>query len=319
MSSSPHLSHRLSQQIPSKLEEHSPHILVKWCGNALSHFFFLFRTEAFLLTTPRRWPYMSASVCGPTHPCSVCCLWAPDDTRRQERTTPPTPAWRPSSQMSSAAPQTLRVSSVIIHRMMCGGKKSKYMLLLFAGFCFHLSCAVFLWVRFIPSFWSAAPCFTCVLISCSSARSYLCSLLQGQSVCVGDYINWSCCSESTISVDSLSEGGGCVWLLKNFSFCFASLRLGSLCGSSFVLLKSVGGCFYIYLSSNKKSVPSSIQRCTPCWTPSCHPIPTSASTPTWVKTSRWTKVAWRSWTFSRAKGSTTWSATRPSWRKQPAS
>lgn len=32
------------------------------------------------------------------------------------------------------------------------GKKSKYMLLLFAGFCFHLSCAVFLWVRVIPSF-----------------------------------------------------------------------------------------------------------------------------------------------------------------------
>lgn len=163
MSSSPHLSHRLSQQIPSKLEEHSTHILVKWCGNALSHFFFLFRTEAFLLTTPRRWPYMSASVCGPTHPCSVCCLWAPDDTRRQERTTPPTPAWRPSSQMSSAVPQTLRVSSVIIHRMMCGGKKSKYMLLLFAGFCFHLSCAVF----------SVGESYSLLLIS--SSLLHLCS------------------------------------------------------------------------------------------------------------------------------------------------
>lgn len=175
MSSSPHLSHRLSQQIPSKLEEHSTHILVKWCGNALSHFFFLFRTEAFLLTTPRRWPYMSASVCGPTHPCSVCCLWAPDDTRRQERTTPPTPAWRPSSQMSSAVPQTLRVSSVIIHRMMCGEKNPNtccYFLLGFAStWVVQFFCGWELFPPFdqqlpaSPVFWSAAPQqgHTCVL------------------------------------------------------------------------------------------------------------------------------------------------------------
>lgn len=67
------------------------------------------RMEDFSSTTPRRWPSMSVSACGPTRRYSACCLWALAGTRPRARTAPLPQASRPSSPTSSAAPQTQRV------------------------------------------------------------------------------------------------------------------------------------------------------------------------------------------------------------------
>lgn len=78
------------------------------------------RMEDFSSTTPRRWPSMSVSACGPTRRCSACCLWALAGTRPRARTAPPTRASRPSSPTSSAAPQTQRViRRQMFVRVMC--------------------------------------------------------------------------------------------------------------------------------------------------------------------------------------------------------
>ena len=120
MSSSPHLSPAgcRNQYIQTRGACHickvPPFNVMMWVNvlkwrDAEGVSLFVFRMEDFWLTTPRRWPSTSASVCGQTRLCSACCLWAPDATRRRARTTRPTRAWRPSCPTSSAAPQIQRV------------------------------------------------------------------------------------------------------------------------------------------------------------------------------------------------------------------
>lgn len=72
---------------------------------------FVYRMEVCWLTTPQHWLSMSVRVCGPTRRWSVWCHSVRDDLKLLARTAPPTPASKPNSPMSSAAPQTLRVSN----------------------------------------------------------------------------------------------------------------------------------------------------------------------------------------------------------------
>lgn len=63
----------------------------------------------------------------------------------------------------------------------------------------------------------------------------------------------------------------------------------------------------------------SLQRFTPCSPPSSPLTLTSASTPTWAKTSPWMRTDTRSWTCCRPRAPATWRGTRRSWGRSPAS